>query len=123
MSFSGLTGVSDITSNMSQSQHPSAPTFLTLLPAQSSTHQQSSPISQPSSTEDAAPAVAQAAPPKPTAALSSTSTDESEATLKARRSSSVSTASSEGLEKKRFLMLGPVHSDGDPGDSEIVVEE
>jgi len=123
MPFSAVTGVADVTSAMSQSQEPNAPTFLALLPTQSTSYQQSSLSSKPSSTETAISAAAQAAPPKPTAALSSPSTDESGATLKARRSSSVSTTSSEGIEKKRFLRLGPVHSGGNPCDSDFVVEE
>lgn len=122
MAFTTVTGATDFTSAMSPSQKPNVSTFLTLSPTQSSSLRETSLSLEPKSTETAIQAAAQAASSKPTAALSSPPIDET-VTPKARRSSSVSTTSSEGIEKKRFLRLGHVHAGGDQAESDFVEED
>lgn len=107
--------------NTPQSQKQNASKFLILSPTQSASFEQSSPRSRPGGVQS--DATLQAASTEAITALSSPPADDSEAVHKARRSSSVSTTSSEVVEKKRFLRLGPVQSGGDASERTFVEED
>lgn len=124
MSLSVLTAEDKaLAPNVPQSQKQNPSKFLILSPTQSASFEQSSPRSKPSGVHSVPTATLQAASTEAITALSSPPADDSEAVPKARRSSSVSTTSSEGVEKKRFLRLGPVQSGGDASERTFVEED
>ena len=124
MSLSALTAeVEALPSDAPQSQKQPSSKFLVLSPTQSVSFEQSSPPSKPTANESVPTAAFQAAAAEAITALSSSPADNSTAAHEARRSSSVSTANSEVMEKKRFLRLGPVLSGGDVSDAAVVEED